>query len=297
MDACDFVIPLHRYHTMVRTTVEALGSFYNPRTIYIITPERYSVEIITAANTWDYTQIVVIPEESFFVNTYNLSKKTIQTDLFNNTPDTRSREFGWWYQQIIKLGAFRQIAGLSDPYVVWDSDLIPLIKWDICNTGKHKFALLQQNARSEWNVEQYKDSLQALTGLNMIVPEYGGTFVPHHFVFHHRVLESIITMIEKRNGEPTWIHAIMGLSHRYFRFSEYIMVASFMKPYFPELLHYYEFDEYGFSGQRIREPAGLLKKIMEKCAIEETGLSYEQFREFMYSNYPKIPSYMQLEHI
>jgi len=282
---------------MVRTTVEALGSFYNPRTIYIITPERYSIAIKTAAETWNYTQITVIPEESFFINTYNLSKTTIQIDLFNNTDDPRSREFGWWYQQIIKLGAFRQIAGLSDPYVVWDSDLIPLIKWDIYNTGNYKFALLQQSARSEWNVEQYKDSLEALTGLTMIVPEGGGTFVPHHFVFHHRVLESIITMIEKRNGEPTWIHAIMGLSKRYFRFSEYIMVATFMKTHYPELLHYYEFDEYGISGQRIREPGSLLKKITENCTIDENGLSYEQFRGFMSSNYASIPSYMQLEHI
>ena len=297
MDACDFVIPLHRYHSMVRTTVEAIGNFYNPRTIYIITPEQYSIAIKTAANIWNFKNIVVIPEESFFVRNYNLTKTTIQTDLFNNTHDTRSREFGWWYQQIIKLGAFRQIVGLSDPYIVWDSDLIPLVKWDIYNTGNYKFALLQQSARSEWNVEQYKDSLQALTGLNMIVPEEGGTFVPHHFVFHHKVLEGIITMIEKRNGEPTWIHAIMELSYRYFRFSEYIMVATFMKTYFQELLHYYKFDEYGFSGQRIREPGIVLKKITENYAIDKNGLSYEQFREFMRCNYISIPSYMQLEHI
>ena len=70
-----------------------------------------------------------------------------------------------------------------------------------------------------------------------------------------------------------------------------------MKMYYHELLHYYEFDEYGVSGQRIREPGSLLKKITENCTIDETGLSYEQFREFMCSNYPSIPSYMQLEHI
>ena len=297
MEECDFVIPLHRYHTMVRTTVEALGSFYNPRTIYIITPRQYSTEIKTAATIWNFKRIVVIPEESFFVRNYNLTKIIIQTDLFNNTDDPRSREFGWWYQQIIKLGAFRQISGLSDPYIVWDSDLIPLVKWDVYNTGNYKFALLQQNARSEWNVEQYKDSLQSLTGLTMIVPEEGGTFVPHHFVFYHKVLEHIITMIEKRNGEPTWIHAIMGLSFRYFRFSEYIMVATFMKIFFPELLQYYAFNEYGFSGQRIREPDIILKRITENYAIDKNGLSYEQFREFMRCNYTSIPSYMQLEHI
>jgi hypothetical protein len=48
-------------------------------------------------------------------------------NLFNRNVNENSREFGWWYQQIIKLGAFLQIPNLSDPYIVWDSDLIPLI--------------------------------------------------------------------------------------------------------------------------------------------------------------------------
>ena len=75
------------------------------------------------------------------------------------------------------------------------------------------------------------------------------------------------------------------------------MVATFMKTYFPELFHYYEFDEYGISGQRIREPAYLLQKITENCIIDSCELSYEKFCDFMRCNYPNIPSYMQIEHI
>jgi hypothetical protein len=297
MDECDFVIPLHRFHKMVRTTIESIGSFYNPRTIYIITPEKYVVEIEQVIENWNFKRVIVIDEETFFIKNYNLTKLNIEFELFNNNIDHRSREFGWWYQQIIKLGAFKQITGLSDPYVVWDSDLIPLVKWDLYNNGMYTFALLQHSARSEWNVEQYKDSLHDLTGLKMIVPEEGGTFVPHHFIFHHRVLEYTLNAIEKRNEESTWIHSIIGLSHRYFRFSEYILIATFMKMYFPDLLSYYSFEKYGYSGKRIREPKMLLEKISEKCNINGGGLSYENFCKFMYFNYDSIPSYMQIEHI
>ena len=45
----DFFIPLHRYHFMVRTVVEAIYKFYSPRTIYIITPSRFSKTIINAS--------------------------------------------------------------------------------------------------------------------------------------------------------------------------------------------------------------------------------------------------------
>ena len=296
MEEIDFVIPLHRYHNMVRTTIEAIGEFYSPRSIYIITPQKYVGEVEKFVNVWNFNRVIVIGEEEFFIKNYGLSKEFINYELFNNKEDTRSREFGWWYQQIIKLGAFKQIEGLSDPYIVWDSDLIPLKKWDIYNNGKYKFALLQQSARSEWNVEQYKDSLKSLIGLDMIIPEDGGTFVPHHFVFYHSVLENLLNYIETLNNDITWIHCIIGLSHYFFRFSEYIMVATFMKKNYPKLLNYYSFQEYGY-GQRIREPKTLLKNIFEECIMDYSGLSYKEFCKFINRNYDNKLTYMQIEHI
>ena len=59
--------------------------------------------------------------------------------------DNLSREFGWWYQQIIKLGAVYIIKNISDPYIVWDADLIPIKKWDLYPSLElpyYKFAIL-----------------------------------------------------------------------------------------------------------------------------------------------------------
>ena len=142
----DFVIPLHRYHNMVRTMIEAIHMFYNPRNIYIITPKDSIEKLQHFSGSLTKNKIIAIPEETFFIDNYELSIDNIKS-MYNNDFDERSREFGWWYQQIIKLGACKQIVELSDPFVVWDSDLVPFIKWDIYPTYSepyYKFALLQE---------------------------------------------------------------------------------------------------------------------------------------------------------
>ena len=303
----DFVIPLHRYHNMVRTVVEAIHLFYNPRTIYIITPEIDVTEINEKSKNWMQNNVIAIKEETFFMKNYGLSRTTIE-NLFNQTPDEQSREFGWWYQQLIKLGANKQIEGLSDPYIVWDSDLIPLNKWEIYPTMRephYKFAILQEKARSQWNVEQYRSSLYELTGLSLVTPNPEGTFVPHHYVLHHKVLEEIHSLIQTNNQETmqnpqnpqSWIHSIMNLSHRYYRFSEYLMISSYMMKNHSNLLQYHPFNEYGKTGFRIRDSKEFVNDVETNCKIEENGLSYQEFYQYVENQYQELPSYLQIEHI
>ena len=303
----DFVIPLHRYHNMVRTVVEAIHLFYNPRTIYIITPEIDVTEINEKSKNWMQNNVIAIKEETFFMKNYGLSRTNIE-NLFNQTPDEQSREFGWWYQQLIKLGANKQIEGLSDPYIVWDSDLIPLNKWEIYPTMRephYKFAILQEKARSQWNVEQYRSSLYELTGLSLVTPNPEGTFVPHHYVLHHKVLEEIHSLIQTKSQEPkqnhqnpqSWIHSIMNLSHRYYRFSEYLMISSFMMKNHSNLLQYHPFNEYGKTGFRIRDSKEFVNDVETNCKIEENGLSYQEFYQYVENQYQELPSYLQIEHI
>lgn len=295
-ETTDFVIPLHRYHFMVRTVVEAIYKFYSPRTIYIITPSRFSKTIINASKNWIVKQIVVIGEETFFMKHYNMMYDDIQ-NIFNNTPNKNSREFGWWYQQIIKLGAYRQIDNLSNPYVVWDSDLIPIIKWDIYPkyTGDcFKYAILQEQARSEWNNDQYRDSLFKLTGLSMNDPNEG-TFVTHHFVLYHDVLDSLINHIEIVSGK-SWIESIIQLSHSYFRFSEYRTISAFMSNNFPHLLKYHEYKDFGRGGKRIREPDQVLNDMNDFFG-ELYEISYIHFLQFVKYKFIYPPTYLQIEHI
>jgi hypothetical protein len=287
----DFVIPLHRYHKLFRVTLEGISTFYNPKNIYVITPKENINILKNNSKEWNIKRLNILEDETFFIDNYKLKKSDIEK--YYRNLDDNSREFGWWYQQLIKLGAYKQIKELSNPYMVWDSDLIPLIKWDISD---NKFAILQEKARSEWNIEEYKKSIMELTGLTALDPEIG-TFIPHHFIFYHDILNSLFNLIEDRNINGNWIKNIMDLTNNYYRFSEYKMVATYMKKYYPHLLKYHTYDKYGENGIRIRECRNFIDELENNVIIEDIGLSYIKFVEYIRLIYKNLPSYIQIEHI
>jgi len=305
--ALDFVIPVCKYNIIIRVTIEAIILNYNPKNIYIVINKDDVSIFEKECLHWNLynTKVSVLNEDSFFLNYYGLTKQ----DIYNwyTWKDEQSREFGWWYQQLLKLGAFKQIKNLSDPYVVWDSDLIVLQKWDLCDekTNTYKFAILQETAKNEFNKNEYAKSIRQLIGIDAIEPSNEGTFVPHHFIMHHKVLEHLIYHIENINKlNFNWIKSIMELSEKYYRFSEYKCIATFMNRYYKELLLFYPFNEYGKRGVRYRESNEIVEKIMYFCQetkINETfqikPLTYKKFLDFVSNNYHYIPSYIQLEHV
>ena len=285
----DFIIPLKKNNVILRTVVEGIVSFYSPTTIYIITDSFSTLEILEHSLFWKKgkTMIVTIDESLF-------EKETLERKY--TCIDEKSREFGWWFQQIIKLDAVNRIPNISDPFVVWDADVIPLLKWELYHeeSREYRFAILQENAKNVFNQKQYHDSILSILGLESVEPLEKGTFVPHHFIFHHMVIR------ERRDriGSVNWQEKIMALSATYYRFSEYKCVATFMQTYFPELLKYYPYEEFGEKGIRFRESLEIQGKIREKCVIKEWGLGYEVFREFVKREFGvREISYIQIEHV
>jgi hypothetical protein len=286
----DFVIPLKQNNIILRTVVEGIVSFYSPRTVYIIT---------------DLTSTLEIKEHSLFWKKGNTKIQTMDENIFEKEGlerkytwlDEKSREFGWWFQQIIKLDAINHIPNISDPFIIWDADLIPLIKWELYDqkSSEYRFAILQERAKNEFNRIQYQSSILSLIGLETIEPKYKGTFVPHHFVFYHCVIHSLLNKI----GPNNWKEKIMELSANCYRFSEYMCVATYMKIYFPELLKYHPYEEYGEKGIRFRESLEIQEKIREECDIEIYGLGYEVFRKFVKREFREEIeiSYLQIEHV
>ena len=313
----DFFIPVHRYHPLFQSCMEAVIQFYHPRTIYIVTsiPEIHKIKkCVPLWKTGTETFLCFIDEDTFFHSTYSLSKEEIKNRWYTYK-DEQSREFGWWYQQILKLGAIKKIPQISDPFIIWDSDLIPIKKWPIYPTDMvlfFQFALLQEKERSFFNKTQYNDSIFHLLKLPEIYPqESKGTFVPHHFVFYHKVIHSFINYIEtihyafekKKEERKIWIEIIVSLSKHYYRFSEYKSIATFMSFYFPELLHYHPFQEYGEKGIRIRDSQEAhcflenLEKNLKKN-VKSDSISYEDFCDFVTKKYKnEVPSYIQVEHL
>jgi hypothetical protein len=294
----DFVIPVKYNNFLIRTVIECVNSFYKPRNIYIITSIIFIDEIAADCKEW-YTadNIVFLDEDVFFMKNYNLLKSDIEKMYVYKDED--SREFGWWYQQLLKLGSVYQIETLSDPYVVWDSDLVSLKKWEIESQegSEYKFAILQEKSKNEWNKQQYAASIRDLIDMEAIDPDSGGTFVPHHFVFHHCVIKTLLRYIVIDIDSQNWIERIMGLSHKYYRFSEYKCVATFMRRFYPELLVYHDFEMYGKTGIRYRESEEIVKQIKGQCILPAVGMSYVDFCKFVENNFPEMPSYVQIEHL
>lgn len=305
-DYLDFIIPVCSNNIIIRTVIESIYNFYSPKNIYIITQNKYINEIKKEYIYWNinYSIIIFIDEDNFFLDNYHLTKKDIEK--FYTYKDEKSREFGWWYQQILKLGAFYQIKNLSDPYVVWDADLIPLIKWELNlieekeKKSSYKFAILQEKAKNIFNENEYKKSIKNIINLDVIEPKKG-TFVPHHFIIHHIVIKDMLNYIElnkkdENNEKKLWIQIIIELSSEYYRFSEYKCLATYMNYYYKDLLKYYPFDEYGKFGIRYRENTQILNKLLLGCNIKN-GISYNDFKNFVKNNYKDIPSYIQIEHL
>lgn len=115
-------------------------------------------------------------------------------------------------------------------------------------------------------------------------------------MFHHCVIKSYLTHITI-NYDETWITRIISLSKKFYRYSEYKTIATYMKLYFPNLLSYHEFSEYGKSGIRYREnqTKNILDQMTKKMDMQ--NITYNDFEKFASTYYDIIPSYIQLEHL
>lgn len=306
----DFVIPLQRHNILFPSVVEAVIEFYTPRTIYIITSITEIEKLTEQVLQWNIkqTKIHYIEEETFFQHRYHKSLDKIKE--WYTYKDEQSREFGWWYQQILKLGAVYRIPQLSSPFIVWDADLIPLQKWTLYPSFKiphFHFALLQETDKNEFNRKQYQQSLFELLKLPEIRPNHskteGGTFIPHHFVFYPHVIRCFIRYIEKihrcTNKNP-WFRVILQLSRKYYRFSEYKNIATFMSYFFPKKLHYQSFLCYGKNGVCFHDSEESvffirdLKKNIPQC---KNYISYYDFNHYLYFKYEHFPTYIQVKHL
>ncbi len=253
----DFVVTLKERGVLVRAVLEALSRLYAPRRLVVVCASS-EVGWITAhlrSGRWVgiNTPIEVVDEDSLWLaQPLGLSRQEMEA-AFNasvvarndvDSVDVAAREFGWYLQQCIKLGIGLLMPSLSETYVVWDADLFPLRRWKLCDNegpgGSARFftAVLQRAARPG-NAYEYVRCLRASTGLEPARPKGGGTFVTHHMVLNRSACRELLGVITQRAQalalcgpvEPRgrWPLAILGLSHSFPRFSEYLTYASFME--------------------------------------------------------------------
>lgn len=298
--ALDVVIPMVRYSPISRIVVEGVAALHQPRRILIIAPLVETHRMRPLVAQWKVSiPVQLIAEEHFFSHLnpqLNISLEELRAIYENRKAGEDHREFGWWLQQLLKLGSAVYICDISDEYIVWDGDLIPLEKWDL-QQSDCILAVLQASHKSPWLCQEYKSSLFRLVGIEAAYPKEGGTFIAHHMRFRKSLVLELLHEMEERDPHhhACWAKTIMAQCRYGYRFSEYLTYTSFLAARYPEQLIYYPQQKFA-RGQRCRRSDG--PSDLANLFVDGNQL-YREFRDKLFAQYPEYQemSYLQLDYM
>lgn len=302
----DFVIPLYRVRWNTRAVLEGITTHYAPRAIHVIAPEPEARLLQQQSQQWQTVPLFTHAEELFFQGS-GLTKDRIcaELDLGKSlyTP-------GWFYQQLLKLGAAEGIEDLSEWYVVWDSDLLPVATWPlICQdnqTVQHTFALLQHN---QWGNEQivstWANWIRSVLGVEPIT-DTEGTFVPHHMWFKRQHLKSFQQQVKNYfQSDDHWLLLMMRSALEFGTFSEYWSYVSWVAAQAPADIAFYPYQKYGATTERFFDDGtGLFSAAFKRYqstpfnpAEPDFSPSYAALESFIQAEYglDSLPSSLSFE--
>ena len=298
----DFVIPLYKMRWNTQAVIEGLTFHYQPRAIHVIAPAAEAIAIQQISSKWKTAPIFTHQEETFFPNELTKDKICAELDLAQSlyTP-------GWFYQQLLKLGAFEGIEGLSEWYMVWDSDLLPVATWQLMQQKKHTFALLQDQGWgnpdivSKW--EKWVNSILKVSAIK----DLRGTFIPHHMWLKQEHLQSFTQQLNSYyDSKDHWLLLMMRSANDFGTYSEYWSYVSWVAAQAPDDLSFYPYEKYGITSERFFDDGtGLFSITMRRYQGLEPDLetnnafspSYQEIESFIKSEYDSdsLPSALSFE--
>jgi len=300
----DFVIPLYQLRWNTRAVLEGLTKHYRPRAIHIIAPETEVRALAPKVKEWQVAPVYTHEEENFFHKS-GLTKDAIcsELDLGKSlyTP-------GWFYQQLLKIGASEGIDDLSEWFVVWDSDLLPVDTWPLIledrQTIKHSFALLQHNQWGNAHIlSKWAEWIRSVLGVEPVTDQEG-TFIPHHMWFKQEHLASFKQQVKNYfKSEEHWLLLMMRSANQFETFSEYWCYSSWVAAKAPADLAFHPYEQYGATTERFFDDGtGLFSTTLKsKRSIGSSSdifdPSYAEIESFIRGEYEPnaLPSSLSFE--
>ena len=299
----DIVIPLYQIRWNTRAVLEGLTTHYQPRAIHVVAPGIQARSLAEMSGEWEVAPLYTHEEEVFFQSA-GLTKDRIcaEIDLGQSlyTP-------GWFYQQLLKLGAFEGIENLSPWYLVWDSDLLPVDTWQLVKQDKESvrpsFALLQHNAYGNPKiVGKWETWINTVLGVDAL-SDREGTFIPHHMWFKQEHLKSFARQIKKYyNSDEHWLLLMMRSANEFDTFSEYWSYVSWVAQQAPEDISFYSYQEYGVTAERFFDDGtGLFSAALRRYQRSQNDIelvpSYAELVSFIKAEYGEqnLPSSLSIE--
>ncbi|MEM7812494.1 MAG: hypothetical protein AAF532_13545 [Planctomycetota bacterium] len=252
----DIVVPLFRLQWSTRAVFEGLVARYGPRRLHVVAPPVVAEQLRRAADAegWETPALVAHDEDVFFIGRFGLSKAELTAVL-----DLEKSLYpgGWFYQQLLKLGADDGIEGLSDAFLIWDSDLLPVDAWPaVHEDGRLAYAFLQDRARGNAAiVAKWEAWIRGVLGVDPAVDEQG-TFVPHHMWFVREHLVTLRRRLAEYFGdhETPWPVLMMRSANEFGTFSEFWIYASWAQArHADDAPRPYPYREYGATTERFFE--------------------------------------------
>ena len=295
----DFVIPLYSLRWNTRAVLEGITAHYSPRHIHIITPGAGVDLLAQASQSWQTSPVFIHNEDHFFQDKTDLSKDAICAEIALGKSLYNP---GWFYQQLLKLGAAEGIEDLSEWYVVWDSDLLPVKAWPLFRqqgqTLQHTFALLQHNQYGNPQIVSTWDKwIRAVLNVDPLTdPE--GTFIPHHMWFKQEHLLSFQDRLHDYfQSEDHWLLLMMRSAREFGTFSEYWAYTSWVAAQAPADLVFYPYAQYGTTTERFFDDGtGLFSAALKRYQFGDDhrdddilSPSYQEVKAFIESAYGSDP--------
>ncbi|MGK7887041.1 MAG: DUF6492 family protein, partial [Crocosphaera sp.] len=303
----DFVIPLYRVRWNTQAVMEGLTVHYKPRAIHIITPNCEVASLQELSKTWSTAPLYIHPEDEFFKAKTGLTKNAICAEL---NLEKSLYNPGWFYQQLLKLGASEGIENLSEWYMVWDSDLLPVDTWPLFreNEGKvqHTLALLQHN---KWGNPQIVSTWEKWINYVLdvdAITDGEGTFIPHHGWFKQEYLNGFKRQVNKYyESDDNWLLLMMRSANEFGTFSEYWSYLSWVAAKANDDLAFHTYDTYGKTTERFFDDGtGLFSAALrryqgidESSSTDNFSPSYEAVEAFIREEYgaDSLPSSLSFE--
>ncbi|WP_287277626.1 MULTISPECIES: DUF6492 family protein [unclassified Okeania] len=293
----DFVIPLYKVRWNTQAVIEGITHHYKPRTIHIIAPESEAQLLEQKAKEWQVTSLYTHKEEYFFQNN-GLTKEAICSEL-----DLGKSLYnpGWFYQQLLKLGADEGIDNLSEWFVAWDSDLLPVNTWQLISshqeTTQHKFALLQHNQYGNPHiVSKWAKWITSVLGVESLT-DHEGTFIPHHMWFKQEHLKSFKNQLKSYfQSDENWLLLMMRSANQFETFSEYWSYISWVAAKAPADLAFYPYENYGATTERFFDDGtGLFSAALRSYQSRIFSTEINSYQSIVSNPAIFSPSYIDIE--
>lgn len=171
---------------------------------------------------------------------------SVQAHLKNRFTDEGSRKTaqeraGWYFQQLLKLGAAGALSDLTDHFMIWDLDMMPLQAFPLAFEADAGSGVPRTRVDiSRVRISEYAQSYRRLFQRDVEYPRADHSYVAHWMLVYQPYLKEMLTEIEQSSGQQ-WPWALLdsvqpGYRNVYYGLSEYTMYISWVLQHKPGAL-------------------------------------------------------------